>query len=113
MDVKQYYRKLREIEATINEQYPLVVSVETSDGGKAGVISEVPRAVAAKMVVEGSAALANPQQKEAYQQQQIAARKAARKAELARRVQVAIISDPELDNPPSDGGNKSPISGGK
>lgn len=113
MDVKQYYRKLREIEATINEQYPLVVSVETSDGGKAGVISEVPRAVAAKMVVEGSAALANSQQKEIYQQEQIAARKAARKAELARRVQVAIISDPELDNSAPGGGSKSPISGGK
>lgn len=36
MDVRQYYRKIREVEADLRETYPLVISLETSDGGKAG-----------------------------------------------------------------------------
>jgi hypothetical protein len=113
VDVKQYYRKLREVEGTLNEPYALVVSMETSDGGKAGVVSEVRRAIAAKMIVEGSAVLADSQQREMYRQHQIAARKAAHKAELGRRVQVAIISDPDLDNGAIDRDNKIPTTGGK
>ncbi len=96
MDIKQYYRKIREIEATINEPFPLVVSLETPDGGKRGVMSEVPRAVAAKLLAESRAVLATEEEKEQYRQQQIAARKAAEQAQLARTLQVAIVSDPEL-----------------
>jgi len=89
VDVKQYYRKIREVEAGLNEPYLLVVSQETSDGGKAGLVSEVSRAGAAKMIVEGRAALANPMETSVYRERQTAAKEAARKAELARRVQVA------------------------
>jgi ribosomal protein L9 len=96
MDVKQYYRKLREVEAGLADRFPLVVSVETPDGGKAGMLSEVPRGVAAKLLVEGRAVLANEQQKEQYRLEQEAAKKASEQARLARSVQVAIISDSEL-----------------
>ncbi len=96
MDIKQYYRKIREIEATINEPFPLVVSLETPDGGKRGIISEVPRAVAAKLLAESRAVLATEEEKEQYRQQQVAARKAAEQAQLARTLQVAIVSDPDL-----------------
>ena len=94
MDLKQYFRKLREVEATINEPYPLVCSLETSDGGKPGIISEVPREVAAKMIVEGRAALATEAEKERYHEAQAAAKAAAEKAEMAKRVQVAILAEP-------------------
>lgn len=96
MDVKQYYKKIREVEASLEEAYPLIISVETSDGGKAGTVCEVPRHTAARMIVENRAVLASAKEKEAYKQQQVVAKKAAEKAELARRVQVAIISDPDL-----------------
>ncbi len=98
MDVKQYYRKIREMEAGIGDPYPLVVSAETPDGGKAGIVCEVPRSVAAKMIVEGRAALASEEQKALYRQQQAVAQKAAQKAEFARRVQVAIVTDSDLEN---------------
>ena len=39
-------------------EFPLVVSVETSDGGKGGTKTEVPRRLAAKLLVEGQARLA-------------------------------------------------------
>ena len=96
MDVKQYFRKMREIEEGLAEPYPVVVSLETSDGGKAGALCEVPRSTAAKMILERRADLASVEQKELFVQQQEAAKKTAEKAELARRVQVAIIADSDL-----------------
>ncbi len=96
MDVKQYYRKINEIEAAITEQFPIVVSLDTSDGGRAGLLCEVPRAIAAKMIVEARAALASESDKQQYIDQQLTAKKAAEKAELSRRLQIAIISDTDL-----------------
>lgn len=96
MDVKQYYRKIREIETTLADRFPLLVSLETSDGGKPGIVSEVARAQAAVLLVEGRAALASEEQKKEYRLQQAAAWKAAEEAKLARTVQVAILTDPEL-----------------
>lgn len=74
----------------------MVVSLETSDGGKPGLVSEVAREAAAKMIVEGKAALASESEREAYRRDQANAKAAARKAELARRLQVAIVADPEM-----------------
>ena len=34
MDLKQYFRKIRQVEAGLIETFPLVVSLETPDGGK-------------------------------------------------------------------------------
>lgn len=96
MELKQYFRKLRELESAIVESYPLVVSLETADGGKAGTITEVSRLNAAKMIIEGRALLANESEKHAYWEQQAATRAAAEKAELAKRVQVAILRDSDL-----------------
>lgn len=96
MDVKQYYRKLREIEATLSEPYMLVVSLETADGGKAGIVSEVSREVAAKMILEGRAVPASEKETQAYVERQAVKKAAAHKAELARRLQVAIIADPDM-----------------
>ncbi len=96
MDLKQYFRKLRETESGLADPYPIVISLETADGGKGDVISEVSRAVAAKLIVENRAVLATEEQRASYFQDQDLAKKAAEKVELARRVQVAIIADPEL-----------------
>ena len=57
MDLRGYYQKIREVEAQIGEPCASVVSLATEDGGVAGVVTEVPRRVAAKMVVDGRAKL--------------------------------------------------------
>ncbi|HEY7338466.1 MAG TPA: hypothetical protein VH639_26505 [Bryobacteraceae bacterium] len=62
MDLKVYYRKIREIEAGIAEPFVVVVSKATEEGGKAGVKSEVPRRIAAKMIAEETAGLATPEE---------------------------------------------------
>lgn len=96
MDVKQYFRRLREIEESFIDKYPVVISLETPDGGKAGLLAETSRQVAAKMILEGRAVLANTEQKAAYYEHHEATKRAAEKAELAKRVQVAIIADPDF-----------------
>ncbi|MGI8960624.1 MAG: hypothetical protein ACR2IV_12825 [Bryobacteraceae bacterium] len=96
MDLKQYFRKIRQIEATLSETFPLVASLETADGGKPGLVSETSREVAAKMIVEGRAVLASEEEKEFYREQQACAKAAAEKTELAKHVQIAIVSDRDL-----------------
>ena len=48
MDLRAYYQKIRDIEAEIVEEFPVVVSVEGPDGGRAGVRTEVTRRIAAR-----------------------------------------------------------------
>lgn len=96
MDLRQYFRKIDEVKAQLTEEYPVVVSLETTDGGKAGLISEVSRANAARMIVEGRAVIASEEQKLQFMDQQASAKKAAHAAELAKRVQVAILSESDL-----------------
>lgn len=113
MDVKQYYRKIAEAEAKISDAYPVVVSRQTEDGGKAGVVCEVSRPVAAKMIVENRAVLATAAEKEQYLEQQVLARKLAEKVEMARRVQVAIISESDLKTPAPSKKKDDPATSGE
>ena len=53
MEMRMYYKKLRQAEATIAEEHTVVVSLETGDGGAAGVYTEVTRRNAARLIVEG------------------------------------------------------------
>jgi len=59
MDLKVYYRKIREIEASLPDGDIVIVSLETPDGGREGVPTEVPRRLAAKSMVEGKSRLAS------------------------------------------------------
>jgi hypothetical protein len=96
MDLKQYFKKIKDTEATVDEPYPLVVSLETPDGGKPGAIIEVSRREAARAIVEGRAVMASEEQKKSYFEQGAARRKSAEKVELSRRLQIAIVSDSDL-----------------
>ncbi len=62
MDLRAYYQKIRKIEAEIPEQYVVMVSRETPDGGKPGMKTDVPRSLAAKLIVEEQARLASPEE---------------------------------------------------
>jgi hypothetical protein len=99
MDLKQYFKKIREAEAALTEAYPLLVSLETPDGGKGGRVAEVSRPLAAKMLVEGRATLASQAQRQAYFEHQAALKSAADKAELGRRLQVAFVADSDWRGP--------------
>ena len=62
MNLRVYYQKIRTLEAEIAEPFAVIVSRETGDGGKAGVKSDVPRYLAAKLITEEKADLASPEE---------------------------------------------------
>jgi hypothetical protein len=96
MDIRVYFRKLREVEESIEGECVVVVSEATSDGGKAGVVAEVERRTAAKLIVDGRARLATEEEAREYRAQAEQARAAAEQSALAGRVQLAVLSDQEL-----------------
>jgi hypothetical protein len=96
MDLRQYFKKRKDIEASIKEEFPFIVSLETTDGGKAGTVIEVSRQEAARAIVEARAVLATEEQKKAYFENEALRRKSVEKADMARRLQIAIISESEL-----------------
>jgi hypothetical protein len=96
MDVKTYYQRIRAMEATITTPFAVVSSLGTDDGGKKGVLVEVPRHQAAKMIVEGSAEMAQADQAAAFLQAQEAAYRAAQDAATAAKLEVTMVSSDEL-----------------
>jgi len=96
VDIRKYFQKLEETEQSISAPYVFVVSEATPDGGKAGVVSEVSRAVAAKLIAEGRARLATDAQEREHKAVIERARAAAEQERLANRVQVTVLSENEL-----------------
>ncbi len=107
MDVRVYFQKIRQLEGTITHEHVVIVSEETSDGGKAGVSTEVSRATAAKLIVEGRGKLATDEQAKAYYAAEASKRETAQRAELATRVQVTLVTEPEALIKASNKGPKS------
>ncbi len=96
MDLKAYYQRIRELERSFEAAFPVVVSLETPDGGTGGVKTEVPMHIAAKMIVEGRARLANGEEVKAFEQQKVDAKRAVDQMDSSRRLQVTVVSDSDL-----------------
>ena len=97
MDLQVYYQKIREMEGKMADEFPLVVSLETADGGKGGTKTEVPRRIAAKLLVEGQARLASKDEMKAHREALAEAKRSAERAEAAARLQLTVLSTTELD----------------
>jgi hypothetical protein len=96
MDLRAFFQKLRKIEQGIVEPHVVMVSHETSDGGRPGQLSEVSRSNAARLILEGHAHLATAEESAEFR---TAAQKALEDAQqrlLAEKVQVTVISDADL-----------------
>jgi hypothetical protein len=96
MNLKLYFEKIRETETQIAEPFPIVVSKDTEDGGKAGRYTEVTRAIAAKMITETRARLATPEEAKAYREALAEARRLAEDAADAAKVQFTVVSATEM-----------------
>jgi hypothetical protein len=96
MDLKAYYQKIRELERTFKAAFPVVVSQETPDGGVAGVKTEVPVHIAARMIVEGRAALAGEKEAKEFLEQKTEAKKMADQLQASKRMQVTVVSEGDL-----------------
>ena len=96
MDLKVYYQKIRELEQGFQSTYPVVISLETPDGGTPGVRTEVPVRIAAKMIVEGRARLADGDEVKEFQQQKVEAKRVADQLRVSGRMQVTVVSESDL-----------------
>lgn len=99
MDLKAYYKKVREAEAALTGEHLVMVSLATSEGGKPGVKTEAPRAVCARLIAEGCARVATDEEAKAFHEAHLAAREKHEQDEAARRVQVVIIPSSEAKKP--------------
>ena len=95
MDLRAYYKRVREMECTIATPFVVIVSVETHDGGKAGVLTEVTRHIAAKHLAEGKARVATDAEASAFSEAQATERESAEALAAAQRMQVTIVASPE------------------
>lgn len=96
MDIRLYFHKLDETERAIATPHVVVVSEGTPDGGRPGIVSEVSRSVAARLIAESRARLGTDAEARDYQAGKERARAALEQERLANRVQVTVLSDNEL-----------------
>jgi molybdenum-dependent DNA-binding transcriptional regulator ModE len=97
MDLNVYYKNMREEEEKIDEPYPVVVSHETGDGGRKGQATEVTKRLAAKMIVEGLARLANEEERSAFRALQAKAVEFGKKVAAAENYQLRLMALSELE----------------
>jgi len=96
MNLKAYYQRIRDVEQTIGEPFVVLVSHTTPDGGKEGVLIEAPAQLGAKMIADGRAHLASPDQAREFRQKAADAKRLADDEAAASRMQVTIVPAAEL-----------------
>jgi hypothetical protein len=92
METRAYYAKIRQVEETIPEPWVVVISSETDDGGVLGRATEVSRALAAKLIVDGNARLAERVETDKYHSDAEEARKAAERVAQAAKLQFTLVT---------------------
>lgn len=96
MDLKDFYKTIRDLESGIEEAFPLIVSFTTTNGGRAGVVTEVTRYAAARAIVEGRARLADAAESAAHRAESERQRLALQEQEAKHKLSVTVISAADL-----------------
>jgi len=96
MNLKEYFNEIYIQEVSIEDEFVLVISLATPNGGKAGVVSEVSRATAAKMIVDKTARLATPEETEEIRERQLEAKRQKDTAVIQARLRLAVQAEDEL-----------------
>jgi hypothetical protein len=97
MNLQAYFQKIRDVESKIMDDIVMVASLATDDGGIEGILTEVTRAAAAKLIVEGRSRLASKEEAEAHRAKIEAAHRKIAEDQAAQRLQVAILSDRQVE----------------
>lgn len=97
MDLKVYYAKIREAAAGVPGDFAVVVSLDTPDGGRPGVMNEAPKEVAARLIVEGRAKQATAEQAQEFYQRERELKSKAERELAPTRLQVAVLSEKDLE----------------
>jgi hypothetical protein len=96
MDLRSYYKKVRDAEAALKGREVVLVSLPTSEGGKEGVFTEAPRNVAAKLIAEDRARVATESEARDFRAGLRAAKEKHEQDEAAKRVQIVVVPDSEV-----------------
>ncbi|HBY60814.1 MAG TPA: hypothetical protein DEH78_13410 [Solibacterales bacterium] len=96
MDMRDYYQRIREIEASVTEDEIVVVSLATADGGKPDVKREVSKQIGAKLVAEGRARLATSHEAEEHRSRMASDFQRAEQQALVAKTQLAVLPESEL-----------------
>ena len=99
MDLRAYYKRVREIESELPTPYVVTVSIETPDGGKPGVFAEVARLTAAKHIAEGRARAATAEEAASYHERNKEARQAFEDDTAMKQMKFVVL-------PATNGSNK-------
>ncbi|MCC6389523.1 MAG: hypothetical protein IT167_02885 [Bryobacterales bacterium] len=107
MDLKSYYHQIRERAAELSGDFLVVASLATPDGGKAGVLTEVTRQQAAKLIVERRARPATEEETTEFLQEKKERHTAAEEQAAASKLHLTVVSDKtfrmlESNAPPSN-----------
>ena len=97
MDLQVYYQKVRETEELIPDEFTVIVSLKTGDGGKEGTQTEVPRRLAARMVADNLARLATGEELAAHRAAMAELKRQAEQTAAATRLQISVLSTRELE----------------
>ncbi len=96
MNLKDYYREIAAQESAIEESFVLIISLQTPNGGRAGIPSEVNRATAAKLVVDKQARLATPEEVKKLRDERDEQQRQRDIAALQERVRMTRLAEDEL-----------------
>lgn len=96
MDLKAYYRRIRELENSIEQEYVVIKSLPTEAGGQGGRLTEAPRAAAARMIVDGVVELASGEETREFHERAAEALRQEGERRRAAQVQFSIISEADL-----------------
>lgn len=96
MNLKRYYSEIREIEASLDGEHILMMSLDTEDGGRAGVVTEVPRYEAALMIKQQRGRVLSEEESAGYRLSTAERRVKANEARLAERLHVTVVSTDAL-----------------
>jgi len=96
MNLRTYYQKIRNIEQALVEPFVVLESNETADGGKEGLLTEVPRQLAAKMIADGRARLAAEQAVREFHEKKAEAKRTADHETITNKMQMMLVPTAEL-----------------
>jgi hypothetical protein len=77
MDLQLHYGKMRQEQEKMTDDFPVIASNETADGGRANVFIEVTKRIAARFIALGLARLANGEEKQIFHDAKLEARQIA------------------------------------
>jgi hypothetical protein len=97
VDLRAFFQNVRQQEKQIPGSHAVVVSTETPDGGRPGRTTEVAKDVAARMIVEGKARLATPEECAQHQAGVAQGVDAVRRREEMGRAHVRLLSDSDIE----------------